>query len=904
MLFVKPQYNTWIELIYDQREDRIRKYADDILDNGFPEGVLMIDDNWQEDYGVWEFHPGRFTNPKDMMNDLHEQGFKVMLWICPYFSPDSETYRLLNKKGFFLRDKRGGTYMSQWWNGYSASLDLTNPEAVKYFQGRLAYLCETYGVDGFKLDAGDASTYVDKNIKASQDISPNEFSELWAKLGLPFKLNEYRACWKLAGQPLAQRLRDKGHNWEDLHQLIPDALAQGLMGYAYICPDMIGGGEYSYFYDNPDKPLDQELIVRSAQCSALMPMMQFSVAPWRVLSTENLAICRQMALLHEEMGPEIMVMVNSAAQSGEPIVRHLEYMYPHQGYEQIKDQFMLGDDILVAPVLEKGARSRMIVFPAGTWKGDDGSVVTGPCTQEVDVPLERLPWYRCIKKKDVTTQGPNVLFCLMDDASWPHMSAYGCSWVKTPAFDRLAEEGILFRNAYTPNAKCAPSRSSILTGRNSWQLEEAANHIVNFPSKFKTFPEVLRENGYLTGKTGKGWGPGNPGTVDGKPRELIGKEWSNHRTKPPASGMSKEDYAANFKDFLDRADRNPWFFWYGAREPHRPYEYGSGVKAGKKTEDIAKVPDFWPDDEIVRNDMLDYAFEIEHADDHLGRMIRILEKRGLLDNTIIVMTSDNGMPFPRCKAQEYEYSNHMPMAVMWPKGIKNPGRVVDDRVSFIDFAPTFLEVAGIPYEASGMHPSPGRSLTDIFYSEKAGQVTADRDVVLIGKERHDYSRPNNAGYPIRGIVSDDYLYLYNYELDRWPAGNPELGYLDCDGSPTKTLILNMRREGKETKYWQWSFGKRTRHEELFNLASDSECMDNLATRDTADQIRKEMKGRMKTLLKKQQDPRMFGNGDIFDAYGYSEEWAWNFYERFMAGEFTPARTGWVNPTDYEKAAVK
>ncbi len=282
MLFIKPQYNTWIELIYDQREDRIRQYADDILANGFPAGVLMIDDNWQEDYGVWEFHPGRFQDPKEMMRRLHDQGFKVMLWICPYFSPDCETFRLLNKKGYFLKDKRGGTYICKWWNGYSASLDLTNPEAVKYFQGRLSYLVDEYGVDGFKLDAGDARAYKDPNIKAREAISPNEFSKRWAALGLPFKLNEYRACWKLAGQALAQRLRDKGHNWQDLQQLIPDALAQGLMGYAFMCPDMIGGGEYSFFYNDPDKPLDQELIVRSAQCSALMPMMQFSVAPWRV----------------------------------------------------------------------------------------------------------------------------------------------------------------------------------------------------------------------------------------------------------------------------------------------------------------------------------------------------------------------------------------------------------------------------------------------------------------------------------------------------------------------------------------------------------------------------------------------------------------------------------------------
>jgi len=394
LLFVKPQYNTWIELIYDQREDRIRKYASDILANGFPTGVLMIDDNWQEDYGIWDFHPGRFKDPRGMMDTLHDQGFKVMLWICPYFSPDCETFRLLDKKGYFLKDKRGGTYMRRWWNGYSASLDLTNPEAVRYFQGRLTYLIKEYGVDGFKLDAGDANHYHDANIKARKNISPNAFSELWAKLGLPFKLNEYRACWKLAGQPLAQRLRDKGHNWQDLRQLIPDALALSLMGYAYVCPDMIGGGEYSYFYNNPDKPLDQELIVRSAQCSALMPMMQFSVAPWRVLSQENMVICRDMALLHEKMGQEILAMAKAAAKSGEPIVRHMEYMYPHQGYAEIKDQFLLGDSIMVAPVLEKGKRRRTVVFPAGTWLGDDGSTITGPCTREINVPLRRLPWYR------------------------------------------------------------------------------------------------------------------------------------------------------------------------------------------------------------------------------------------------------------------------------------------------------------------------------------------------------------------------------------------------------------------------------------------------------------------------------------------------------------------------------
>ena len=229
---------------------------------------------------------------------------------------------------------------------------------------------------------------------------------------------------------------------------------------------------------------------------------------------------------------------------------------------------------------------------------------------------------------------PNILFCIMDDAS-PHMGAYGCKWAKTPAFDRLAKEGVLFTNAYTPNAKCAPSRASVLTGRNSWQLEEAANHVNYFPAKFKTFPEVLRENGYVTALTGKGWGPGNPGLKDGKERLLIGDEWNNIKMKPWAKGMSNEDYTANFNAFLDSTkEGQPWFFWFGAREPHRGYEYLSGAKYGnKKLSDIDSVPAFWPDNEIVRNDMLDYALEVEYVDSHLARMLESLEKRGLLKNT-------------------------------------------------------------------------------------------------------------------------------------------------------------------------------------------------------------------------------------------------------------------------------
>ena len=492
---------------------------------------------------------------------------------------------------------------------------------------------------------------------------------------------------------------------------------------------------------------------------------------------------------------------------------------------------------------------------------------------------------------------PNILFAIADDWSFGHAGAYGCEWVRTPSFDRVARDGILFNRAYTPNAKCAPSRAIILTGRNSWQLEQAANHMNVFPSKFGGFVETLEANGYFTGYTGKGWGPGIANDANGKRRLITGRPFSKRKAKPPARGISNNDYSANFGDFLEAVpgDRS-WCFWYGTTEPHRGYEYGNGVKSGKKLTDIETVPPFWPDNEDVRHDMLDYSMEVEHYDKHLGRILKTLEKSGQLENTLVIATSDHGMPFPRCKGQAYDYSNHIPLAAMWPRGIRGHKRIVDDYVSFTDIAPTFLEVAGVKDPAPIMQPMTGRSLTDIFKSPDSGQVIAGRDHVLIGKERHDVGRSKNGGYPIRGIVKANMLYLRNYEPDRWPGGNPETGYLNCDGSPTKTLLLNQRREGN-TKFWQMNFGKRLT-EELFYLVNDPYCVTNLAAAKSQARIKLELSKQMESELKAQGDPRQFGKGKIFDSYPFIGSWN-NFFEKYTSGEKTPG-TGWVNASDYEK----
>jgi len=508
--------------------------------------------------------------------------------------------------------------------------------------------------------------------------------------------------------------------------------------------------------------------------------------------------------------------------------------------------------------------------------------------------------FSCRQENAKKDNRPNILFAIADDASYPHMGAYGTYWIETPAFDRVAEEGLLFRNCYTPNAKCAPSRSCILTGRNSWQLEEAANHWPYFPQKFKTYAESLAEHGYYVGCTAKGWGPGVALDSLGQPRQLTGIPFNQKRLKPPAEFINSIDYAENFRIFLDSIPENtPFCFWYGSTEPHRAYEWQAGIrKGGKSLNDIDEVPVFWPDNDTVRTDLLDYAFEIEWFDRHLEKMLKMLDENGKLDNTLVVVTADNGMPFPRVKGQVYEYSNHLPLAIMWKDRILNPGREILDYVNFIDFAPTFLELAGIKQDEAGMQPITGQSLTDILYSAgSGGMINPERNYVLVGKERHDVGRPGDVGYPVRGIVKEGFLYLMNFKPDRWPAGNPETGYLNTDGSPTKTWILNDRRSHGRSQYWDWNFGKHP-EEELYQIEDDPDCVVNLASQSGYAEIKEQLKLELARKLEDQEDPRIMGNGDVFDNYLYSNESDRNFYERYMSGE--DAKAGWVNESDFEK----
>jgi alpha-glucosidase (family GH31 glycosyl hydrolase) len=374
LLVTAPQYNLWIELQYNPNQKDVLHYAENLLKNNFLPGVLMIDDNWSNYYGEFNFNKVKFPDAKKTIAFLHAKGFKVMLWICPFITPDSENFRELYKRKLLLMDNEGDSnktwkdatkpLLIQWWNGYSACLDFTNPGAKEWLIEKLKFLQTEYGVDGYKFDAGDANFYDNKKLLSFENKTPNEHSEEWAKMGLSFPLNEYRAMWKMAGQPLVQRLGDKSHNWYDLQMLIPNTIAQQLMGYTFTCPDMIGGGQIASFM--PGAVINQKLMVRSAQLHALMPMMQFSVAPWRVLDAMHLNAIKVAVDLRQRMMPQLMSIMRRAVNNGEPVVRPLEYNYPNQGYENIKDEFMLGNDILVAPIVTENDE-RNIVLPQGEW---------------------------------------------------------------------------------------------------------------------------------------------------------------------------------------------------------------------------------------------------------------------------------------------------------------------------------------------------------------------------------------------------------------------------------------------------------------------------------------------------------------------------------------------------------
>ena len=455
-------------------------------------------------------------------------------------------------------------------------------------------------------------------------------------------------------------------------------------------------------------------------------------------------------------------------------------------------------------------------------------------------------------KKKISKK-PNILFCIADDWGWPHAGAYGDQVVKTPTFDRLANEGVIFEHAYVSSPSCTPCRNSILTGQYHWRLEEGANLWSTLDANIPVYPLLLEEAGYHVGNWRKCWGPGDI-------------KAGGYTVNYPGG----KKYSEGFKQFLDaRQDDKPFCFWLGTSDPHRPYKKGNGKASGINIDKV-QVPGFYPNEEEIRSDIADYYWEVQRFDSDVGKAIKLLEKLGELDNTIIVMTGDHGMPFPRCKGNLYDMGVRVPLAFRWGDKVK-ANRRIKDFVSLTDLAATFLDAAGvdIPEQMTG------KSLEKILLSKKEGWIKKDRDQVIFGRERHTPAQlsPSMDGYPSRGIRTEKYMYILNFDPDRWPAGVPDGAthpmntFSDCDNGPTKTFLIEHANEPDYKPYYEWSFAKRP-VEELYDIKTDPDQLNNLANISKYDKIKKKLSWKLIKLLKTTKDPRIIGGGEKFDEYPY------------------------------------
>jgi N-sulfoglucosamine sulfohydrolase len=440
---------------------------------------------------------------------------------------------------------------------------------------------------------------------------------------------------------------------------------------------------------------------------------------------------------------------------------------------------------------------------------------------------------------------PNILFCLADDWSWGHAGADGDRVVSTPVFDRVAREGVRFTHAFSCAPSCTPSRAGILTGQAPHRLEEGGNLWGFLPEKFLVYPDLLEAAGYQVGFTRKGWGPGN--------------FQAGGRSRNPA-GVQFPDFA----EFLKAVPAGkPFCFWFGSNDPHRPYDLGSGRQAGLSAAGV-RIPAFWPDTPEVRGDMLDYYAEVQRFDREVGELLGLMEKAGRLDNTMVVITGDNGLPFPRCKANLYDGGTRQPLAVRWPTRVRG-GRVIDDFITLTDLAPTFLEVADLrpPSQMTG------RSILGLLTGkEKPGR----RERVFLERERHANVRRGDLGYPARAVRTRQFLYIRNLRPDRWPAGDPEHYYSvgpfgDCDGSPTKELILARRNDPEIAKYFRLCFDRRP-PEELYDVQADPDQVNNLAGRAEHARAQRTLRAALDRWMRETGDPRAASNEDPWDRYPY------------------------------------
>ncbi len=503
----------------------------------------------------------------------------------------------------------------------------------------------------------------------------------------------------------------------------------------------------------------------------------------------------------------------------------------------------------------------------------------------------------------VKSDRPNIVFCFADD--WGRFAgAYAAvedrpspsQVVKTPVIDRIAREGVLFRNAFVTAPSCTPCRSSLLSGQYFFRTGRGA--ILQgavWDASIPSYPLLLRDAGYHIGQTYKVWSPGTPNDAPYGGREheyeKAGGKYNNFSENATAmvrDGLgfeaAKEKLLAEVRGNLDAflADRKPgqpFCYWFGPTLTHRAWEKASGRALwGIDPERLkGKLPKFMPDVPEVREDFADYLGEIQAWDAGVGVVVRRLEEIGELDRTVLVISGDHGMPgVPGGKCNLYDFGVGVALIARGP-AIRG-GRVVDDFVNLMDLAPTFLEFGGLTPPAV----MTGRSFKNVWCSEKAGQVDPARTFVVTGRERHvAAAREGNRPYPHRAIRTADFLYVRNFAPDRWPMGSPkaaaETGALDAealarntfaafadmDASPTKAWLIGQRNEAQWQWHYNYAFGRRPA-EELYHLREDPDQTRNLAAEPAYAEKRRELSARLMKVLTEAHDPRVTGDGQTFE----------------------------------------
>lgn len=449
-------------------------------------------------------------------------------------------------------------------------------------------------------------------------------------------------------------------------------------------------------------------------------------------------------------------------------------------------------------------------------------------------------------------QQPNILFILVDDMSYPYSSVYGDPVVKTPNLERLAQHGVTFTNAYSASPSCTPSRAAMLTGKYPHKLGEAVNLVGKLDSSIPTYVQVLRKEGYEVAYDRKGWAPGDFTKMG--------------YTENPAGTQ------VEFHKMISQIPKNkPFFFWFGTNDPHRTFPFGKGRASGIDLNKI-QVPAFLPDVPEVRGDMADYFYLIKRLDDEVGELLQVLEQSGRLENTIIVMTSDNGMPFPHAKANLYDFGTRVPLIISsFSKKVLQDKRN-DSFVNLIDLTPTFLELAHVKTKPE----MDGKSLMPIL----TGQTAIHRTEVFLERERHCMVRnefDKGAGYPMRAIRTKDFLYIINLRPARMPAGDESIPdtpseYGDVDGGPTKAFILDNRNDPYIKYFFDLGFGKRP-FEELYDLKKDRYNVNNVANVAEYASAKKALSEKLLKWMQDEKDPRVNGGGDEIDHYKPTT-WAW------------------------------